>query len=113
MDMHGLTKKLLIMCAITLFFALFFTSGAFQWVTGKVSGTCPRYCIDSDSGSEFVKGTIYGYDAKCQKFEKTDYCSQDNKNQLKEYRCDTQQKQNWYSEIVTCEHGCLDGACVA
>lgn len=112
MDMHGLTRKLVIITVITLAFTVFFTSGAFQWLTGSVSGTCQRYCIDSDNGSEFVKGTVIGYNDLCQKFEKTDYCSQDNPNQLKEYRCDTTRKMNWYSEIVTCEHGCVDGACV-
>lgn len=112
MDMHGLTRKLVIITVITFAFTIFFTSGAFQWLTGKVSGTCPISCVDSDAGSEFTKGTIEGYNFNCVEFKKTDYCSEDNPNQLKEYRCDTARKQNWYSEIVTCEHGCVDGACI-
>lgn len=110
--MHGLTEKLLIVAVITLFFTLFFTTGAFNWVTGKVSGTCPITCTDSDEGNAFVKGTINGYDDRCKEFTKTDYCSEDNFYQLKEYRCDMQRKMNWYSEIVKCENGCLDGACI-
>lgn len=110
--MHGLTEKLLIITVITFFFALFFTTGAFSWVTGKVSGTCPVSCTDSDQGSVFVKGIITGYDDHCKLFEKTDYCSEDNSYELKEYRCDMTRKMNWYSEIVKCENGCLNGACL-
>lgn len=113
MDMHGLTRKLLIITVITLFFTLFFTTGAFQWVTGKVSGACSQYCEDSDSGDVYIKGVISGLDGKtCAKFEKTDYCSEDDPNQLKEYRCDMGRQMNWYSEIVTCENGCSNGACI-
>ncbi|MBU0929696.1 MAG: hypothetical protein KJ623_01340 [Nanoarchaeota archaeon] len=112
MDMHGLSEKLLIIAVITLFFTLFFTTGAFQWVTGRVSGTCDITCVDTDKGDEFVIGTISGNDDYCNKFKKTDYCSSSNSNQLKEYRCDEQRKMNWYSEIVTCEKGCLNGACI-
>lgn len=112
MDMHGLTRKLLIVTIITFTFALFFTSGAFEWLTGKVSGTCDITCSDTDEGNAFIKGTISGNNDYCQEFEKTDYCSEDNSNQLKEYRCDPTRKMNWYSEIVTCENGCIGGACI-
>lgn len=112
MDLHGLSEKLMIIAVITLFFTLFFTTGAFSWVTGHISGSCENICTDSDAGSEFTKGVIEGYNFNCEKFEKIDYCSEDDSNQLKEYRCDTTRKQNWYSEIVTCEKGCLDGACI-
>ena len=68
-------------------------------------------CFDTDAGvDEFMKGTVSGTFNNGVDYERTDYCI--DSWQLKEYRCDEQRKMNWYSEIVICEKGCLNGACI-
>lgn len=112
-NVHGANKKLFIILIIVLFFSLFYVSGAFNWVTGKASGFCSGSCIDTDAGSVYIKGKVSVVTDICREEEKIDYCfAKDGKSWLKEYRCDVTTKENWKAELVYCENGCKDGACM-
>jgi len=84
---------------------------AFSSNITTVGNTFKRACSDSDSGSNFIKGTITGTDTSGNAFEMTDYCSSA-ENQLKEYSCDSDVLEGWKSNIEYCNSGCVDGACV-
>ncbi len=112
LDIKGVHRKLLIILTIVFIFSLFYTSGAFTWVTGKHSGFCSGSCIDSDLGSVYIKGKVSTITDNCREDEKIDYCSTENPKYLKEYNCDVTTSLNWKSELVYCENGCKEGACL-
>lgn len=113
LSIHGVNRRLFIVLIIVMFFSLFYTSGAFTWVTGKHSGFCAGSCIDTDSGSVYLQGKVSGKDDNCRTFERIDYCFVKNsKHWVKEYSCDITKPDNWKSESTPCPYGCKDGACL-
>ncbi len=113
-NIHGVNRKLFIVLVVVLFFSLFYTSGAFVWVTGKVSGFCSASCEDTDQGNIYVKGRVNFVTDNCRRDlePKIDYCDNSRPDYLKEYKCDITTTENWKSELVYCENGCKDGACL-
>ncbi len=71
-----------------------------------------RSCSDTDGGSNFIKGTISGTDTAGNSYEMTDYCDASDSSILKEYSCSSDTYQGWTSNTVSCDNGCVDGACV-
>ncbi|MDD5133767.1 MAG: hypothetical protein PHO49_05000, partial [Candidatus Nanoarchaeia archaeon] len=102
-------RKLLVIFVILSLYLLFFATGFFEKVTGF---SFKAHCEDTDSGSIYVKGIVTGYTDYNAQFEETDYCSLENTKELKEYNCNLLTPNNWESELVVCEKGCKDGACI-
>lgn len=95
---------------VLLVVAVLFSTGVFTGTTGK---TTTWQCSDSDQGSNYVKGTISGTSHNGQPFgPTTDYCSAESANELKEYSCDSNTESGWKSEMVLCDNGCSNGACL-
>ncbi|MFA5176495.1 MAG: hypothetical protein WC413_04545 [Candidatus Nanoarchaeia archaeon] len=111
---EGFTRKLVIVFVILSLYLLFFSTGIFDMVTGynlKVA-----HCEDTDKGSIYVKGTISGQtDINAAIEPKTDYCSLEDKEILKEFQCDLLTPNNWRSFPINCTNygmRCVDGACI-
>ncbi len=95
---------------VLLVVAVLFSTGVFTGTTGKAT---TWQCTDTDGGSVFQKGSVSGISNNGQPFDMmVDYCSEENSNYLKEYSCDKMTEAGWTSEMVLCDNGCSNGACL-
>ena len=96
-------------------------------ITYSGQGIRSGECYDTDGGNNiFVKGTISGHVYPSQEqFKYIDYClpneldSSGREYILKEYMCmkdvsdvSTTDRSAWKSELVVCDNGCKQGACL-
>ncbi len=95
---------------VLLVVAVLFSTGVFSGTTGKA---ITWQCTDTDSGSDFVKGVVSGVSNNGQGFgPMTDYCSAEDSSYLKEYGCDKNTEAGWGSDMILCDNGCSNGACL-
>lgn len=98
---------------VVILVAVFFYFNAGENITGKISGSIHRTCVDSDGGDEkYVKGevTFTVYDRAT---IKKDTCFSPTgavEKWLKEYYCDVYY--NVGDRDYNCKEGCKDGACI-
>ncbi len=85
--------------------------------TGIVSTTSKEVFIKDckqtklDGGSFCEKGTIVGTQSDGITYQKTDYCSLENPDILKEYSCAIGTS-GWTAKTIYCDLGCSNGACI-
>ena len=106
---QGFTKKIIIILVIFSLYLLVFSTGILDLATGY---SLKSYCQSTSKGDIYTQGTISGTTKHGAAFEKTDYCSLDNTNELKKYHCNLLTPNNWDSELIVCENGCKDGVCI-
>ncbi len=95
---------------VLLVVAVLFSTGVFSGTTGKAT---TWQCTDTDGGNVYVKGSVSGTSNNGQDFgPMVDYCSVEDSSYLKEYRCDKMTESGWKSEMVLCDEGCSNGACL-
>ncbi|MGV8171546.1 MAG: hypothetical protein ACP5OA_02525 [Candidatus Woesearchaeota archaeon] len=94
-------------------------------ITGRIVDNTSVACTDSDGGlNNYIKGNTIGFNPQAasgyQNVNTWDICVKDSsgtfatredfKNSLYEYGC---RNGYFYSEMVTCQYGCTDGACLS